>query len=143
MSWLIFALLIAAGCAVVVQNLLMVQITSTVSTVLITLLVNSAVGFAVLLALLLGRSGVAGVSEAIGALRYWCILPGLLGSFFVFASIHGYQRLGAAATISVLVASQLIVGLAVDIARSGAAASWGPMLGVVLLVAGAWLVAAR
>ena len=143
MSLMILGLLIAAGAAVVVQNLLMVQITSGVSTVLITLLVNSAVGFAVLLTLLITRSGIAGVGEAIGALRYWSVLPGLLGSFFVFASIFGYQRLGAAATISVLIASQLIVGLGVDMVRSGGAGNWGPMLGVVLLVAGAWLVAAR
>ena len=143
MSLMILGLLIAAGAAVVVQNLLMVQITSGVSTVLITLLVNSAVGFAVLLTLLITRSGIAGIGEAIGALRYWSVFPGLLGSFFVFASIFGFQRLGAAATISVLIASQLIVGLGVDMVRSGGVGNWGPMLGVVLLVAGAWLVAAR
>ncbi|HCN46153.1 MAG TPA: hypothetical protein DIT18_11280, partial [Pseudomonas sp.] len=92
MGW-IAILLIAAGAALVVQNLLMVQITSGVSTVLITLLVNSAVGFFILLGLLLGRSGVAGLGEAVGALRYWSLLPGVLGSFVVFASISGYQRL--------------------------------------------------
>lgn len=54
MGWIV-ALLMAAGAALVIQNLLMVQITSTVSTVLITLLVNSAVGFVILLGLLLGR----------------------------------------------------------------------------------------
>lgn len=143
MSLMILGLLIAAGAAVVVQNLLMVQITSGVSTVLIALLVNSAVGFAVLLTLLITRSGIAGIGEAIGALRYWSVLPGVLGSFFVFASIFGYQRLGAAATISVLIASQLIVGLGVDMVRTGGVGNWGPMLGVILLVAGAWLVAAR
>ncbi len=36
------------------------------------------------------------------------MIPGLLGSFFVFASISGYQNVGAATTIAVLVASQLI-----------------------------------
>lgn len=143
MSLMILGLLIAAGAAVVLQNLLMVQITSSVSTVLITLLVNSAVGFALLLTLLITRSGLAGVGEAIGALRYWSVLPGLLGSFFVFASLFGYQRLGAATTLSVLIASQLIVGLAVDMVRSGGAGNGGAVLGVVLLVAGAWLVAAR
>lgn len=143
MSLMILGLLIAAGAAVVVQNLLMVQITSGVSTVLIALLVNSAVGFAVLLTLLITRSGIAGIGEAIGALRYWSVLPGVLGSFFVFASIFGYQRLGAAATLSVLIASQLIVGLGVDMVRTGGVGNWGPMLGVILLVAGAWLVAAR
>jgi transporter family-2 protein len=42
----------------------------------------------------------------------------LLGSFFVFASISGYQNVGAATTIAVLVASQLIGGLVMDVLRS-------------------------
>ena len=141
MGWIV-ALLMAAGAALVIQNLLMVQISNTVSTVLITLLVNSAVGFVILLGLLLGRSGLAGIGEMIGALRYWSVLPGVLGSFFVFASICGYQRLGAAATISVLIASQLVVGLGVDSVRSGGVAV-SSVVGVVLLVGGAWLVASR
>ncbi|QXI30758.1 DMT family transporter [Pseudomonas vanderleydeniana] len=146
MSGLILALLVAAGAAVVAQNLLMVQITSSVSTVLITLLINSAAGFVILLSLLLGRAGLAGIGEAFGALRYWSLLPGLLGSFFVFASIFGYQRLGAAATISVLVASQLLVGLAVDFIRASHLDLQGclsSLCGAVLLVAGAYLVASR
>jgi len=141
MTWIV-TLLIAAGAALVIQNLLMVQITSGVSTVLITLLVNSAVGFFILLGLLLGRSGVAGLGEAFGALRYWSVLPGVLGSFFVFASICGYQRLGAAATISLLVGSQLVVGLGVDAVRTGGVGV-SSVLGVGMLVGGVWLVAGR
>lgn len=78
----------------------------------------------------------------LGALRYWSVLPGVLGSFFVFASICGYQRLGAAVTISVLIASQLVVGLGVDAVRAGGVAA-SSVVGVVLLVGGAWLVASR
>ncbi|MEE1923546.1 DMT family transporter [Pseudomonas sp. 148P] len=141
MAWVV-ALLIAAGAALVVQNLLMVHISSGVSTVLVALLLNSAVGLVVLLTLLLARSGMAGLGEMFATLRYWSVLPGVLGSFIVFASISGYQRLGAAAAISVLIASQLVVGLGVDMFRSG----WSglsPLLGVILLVGGAWLVASR
>ena len=71
---------------------------------------------------------------------------GLLGSFFVFASINGYQHVGAATTIAVLVASQLIGGLVMDIARShgvSVRALIGPGIGAILLVVGAWLVARR
>ncbi len=46
------------------------------------------------------------------------LLPGLLGSLFVFAGILGYQKLGAAATISILVASQLCMGLLADVYRA-------------------------
>jgi transporter family-2 protein len=74
----------------------------------------------------------------------WAVLPGLLGSFFVFAGIVGYQRVGAATTIGVLVASQLVAGLAADAFKSGAAPmrpSVVTLAGAALLILGAFLVA--
>lgn len=144
--YLTIILLAAAGVALVVQNLLMVRITETVSTVVITLVINSSMGLALLLAVLLLRNGMNGLTEAIGAVRPWSILPGLLGSFFVFAGIMGYQRIGAAATIAILVASQLTVGLLVDASRADASALQDnalPFLGAALLVLGAFLIARR
>lgn len=146
MTPLIVALLVAAGAAIVAQNLLMAHMTAGASTVLIALVMNSAVGLVALSILLVSRSGLAGISEAFGAVRIWGVLPGLLGSFFVFASIVGYQRLGPAAPISILVASQLIFGLALDMARSDVTGvqSWlTAIAGAGLLVSGAFLVASR
>lgn len=146
MTYLTLGLLIAAGAALVVQNLLMVQISGAASTALVALLINSAVGFLLLLILLVGRSGLAGIGEVLGGLRYWHLLPGVLGSFFVFASLLGYQRLGAATTVSVLIASQLLVSLLVDALSAGRIVSgdmiW-PLAGIVLLVVGAVFVAHR
>lgn len=141
---LTIALLAAAGVALVVQNLLMVRITEAVSTVVITLVLNSSVGLALLLGVLLVRNGAAGIGEAVGAFRPWAVLPGLLGSFFVFAGIIGYQRVGAATTIAVLVASQLVAGLAADAFKPDAAQlrpGLFALLGVALLILGAFLVA--
>ena len=115
-------LLIAAGMGLVVQNLLMVRMTESVSTILITLVINSSVGLLLLVGLLLAKNGLGAVAEVTGAARWWMLLPGLLGSLFVFAGILGYQKLGAAATISILVASQLCMGLLVDVYRAGPAA---------------------
>ncbi|MGK9233915.1 DMT family transporter [Inquilinus limosus] len=139
-------LLISAGICLVLQNLLMVRITLSASTVLIALVINSAVGLTVLLGLLLLRNGPGGLVEAAAVLRPWALLPGLLGSFFVFAGILGYQRLGAAPTIAILVASQLVAGLAADQLKPGApalAAQGLPILGAILLVVGAFLIARR
>ncbi|WP_342237485.1 DMT family transporter [Inquilinus sp. OTU3971] len=139
-------LLVSAGLCLVLQNLLMVRITLSASTVLIALVINSAVGLTVLLGLLLIRNGAGGVAEAVSALRPWALLPGLLGSFFVFAGILGYQRLGAAPTIAILVASQLVAGLAADQLKPGTpalSAQGLPVLGAVLLVTGAFLIAGR
>ncbi|WP_374604960.1 DMT family transporter [Niveibacterium sp.] len=140
---LTLAMLAAAGAALVIQNLLMVRITQSVSTIVITLVANSAVGLVLLVSTLLARNGVAGITEALGAARWWWLLPGLLGSYFVFAGIMGYQRVGAAATISVLVASQLLAGLAADALKAENPLSrlgLPSLLGAALLVAGAYLI---
>ncbi|HGM5601409.1 TPA: DMT family transporter [Serratia marcescens] len=139
-------LLIAAGMGLVVQNLLMVRINESVSTILITLVINSSVGLLLLVGLLLAKNGLGAVAEVTGAAKWWMLLPGLLGSLFVFAGILGYQKLGAAATISILVASQLCMGLLVDVYRAGPAAlreNLPALFGALLLVAGAYLVAKR
>lgn len=138
--------LTAAGIGLVVQNMIMVRITQSASTILIAMLLNSLVGIVLFTGILLARNGLAGVQELFATVRWWTLIPGLLGSFFVFASITGYQNLGAATTIAVLVASQLIGGLVMDIARSHGVplrAMIGPAIGAVLLVIGAWLVARR
>ncbi len=136
----------AAGIGLVVQNTLMVRITQSSSTILIAMLLNSLVGIVLFTGILLLRNGSAGVVELVSSIRWWTLIPGLLGSFFVFASINGYQHLGAATTIAVLVASQLIGGLLMDITRSSGVplrALAGPIAGAILLVIGAWLIARR
>lgn len=137
------SILATAGVLLVVQNLLMVRITATVSTVLVTLVLNSGVGLVLLVSALTAKGGVGAMTEALQSFKPWHLLPGLLGSFFVFASIVGYQRVGATATISTLVASQLIAGLVADGFRSGSATfRIGPssLLGAVLLMTGAVLI---
>lgn len=77
-------LLVAAGVSLVIQNLLMVRITESVSTVLITLVINSSVGLVLLMGLLFAKNGVTALAEVTGSLRLWMLLPGLLGSFLCF-----------------------------------------------------------
>lgn len=138
--------LVCAGVGLVIQNTLMVRITQSSSTILIAMLLNSLVGIVLFISILLIKNGPTGLGELVGAVKWWTLIPGLLGSFFVFASINGYQHVGAATTIAVLVASQLIGGLTLDLVRSHGVA-WralaGPLCGAVLLVLGAWLVARR
>ena len=143
---LTLAFLIAAGIGLVVQNTLMVRITQTSSTILIAMLLNSLVGIVLFVSILWFKQGMAGFGELVSSVRWWTLIPGLLGSFFVLASISGYQNVGAATTIAVLVASQLIGGLVLDIFRSHGVplrALFGPICGAILLVVGAWLVARR
>lgn len=143
---LTLACLIAAGIGLVVQNTLMVRITQSASTILIAMLLNSLVGIVIFVTILMLRHGAAGFQELAVSIKWWTLIPGLLGSFFVFASINGYQNVGAATTIAVLIASQLVGGLVIDIIRAHGVpwrALLGPVCGAVMLVAGAWLVARR
>lgn len=75
--------LVAAGLGLVVQNTLMVRIAQASSTILIAMLLNSLVGIALFVSLLLMKHGVAGFHELAARLSWWSLLPGLLGSFFV------------------------------------------------------------
>ena len=139
---LTLACLVAAGVGLVVQNTLMVRITQSASTILIAMLLNSLVGIVIFVTMLLLRQGVAGFQELALSVKWWTLIPGLLGSFFVFASISGYQTVGAATTIAVLVASQLVGGLIMDLVRAHGVpvrAQIGPLCGAVMLVVGAWL----
>ena len=73
-------------------------------------------------------------------------VAGLLGSFFVFAGLLGYQRIGAASTIAILVASQLVAGLIADASASGTAdfkTNLLPLIGAVYLLVGAMLILHR
>ncbi|AWF34609.1 inner membrane protein YdcZ [Klebsiella oxytoca] len=143
---LTLACLIAAGIGLVVQNTLMVRITQSASTILIAMLLNSLVGIVIFVTILLLKHGAAGIQELAVSVKWWTLIPGLLGSFFVFASISGYQNVGAATTIAVLIASQLIGGLVMDLLRAHGVplrALIGPLCGAVMLFIGAWLVARR
>lgn len=61
--------LTAAGVGLVVQNMLMVRITQSASTILIAMLLNSLVGIVLFCAILLLRNGTAGFSELIATVR--------------------------------------------------------------------------
>jgi transporter family-2 protein len=138
-----FFLLVAASAALVVQNLLMTKITGATSSVLVALLMNSAVGVVLLSALLLRKGGFG---EIASVFRPWFLIPGLLGTFFVFASISGYKTLGAAPTIAILVASQLVFGLTWDLSRSENVTPHGLMtavLGAGLLICGVFIIVSR
>ncbi|MFQ8433298.1 DMT family transporter [Amaricoccus sp. W119] len=139
----LLGLLALAGAALVAQNLLMARMAATGGSTVAPLVLNSAVGLVALLVALLLQNGPSGLAAAVGGFRAWSLLPGLLGSFFVFASVTGFRELGPVSTVTVLVASQLLCGLAIEIARTGLAANVTAIVGAGLLVAGSALVLAR
>lgn len=70
----------------------------------------------------------------------WYVLPGLLGTLFVYASLQGFSHFKAAITMASLVANQLVAGMVFDAWRGGSL-STRKFLCAGLLIAGADLVA--
>ncbi|MEQ1524434.1 MAG: DMT family transporter, partial [Aestuariivirga sp.] len=76
--------------------------------------------------------------------RLWFMLPGLLGTFFAFASLYGYKHMGAATTITLIISSQLITGVVMDALTLHASGqqflNFQKLLGVGLLAVGSLLI---
>jgi len=139
-------MLVGGGAALVAQNVLMARLSEGAASPLTALLMNSVVGVAVLAILSIVRAGPSGLAEAICGLSPWSLVPGLLGTFFVFVSLAGYRTVGAVPTIAVLVASQLLFGLLADMLRAEvieAKSLVRSLFGGVLLLAGLLLVIDR
>jgi bacterial/archaeal transporter family-2 protein len=92
------------------------------------------------------RQGTGGFANAFRA-PLWMWAGGLMGLLVVFSITFAQPRIGATATIGILIAGQLAMGAVID--RFGLfgvtqiAISWPRALGIVLLGAGAALSLAR
>ncbi len=141
-SYTTFIILVAAGISLVIQNLVMVKITEKVSTVTITLLLNSISGLLILLTILCIKNGMTGLNEAIKNISPMTLVPGALGSFFVFSGVLGYKHLGAAITIAILVGSQLVFGIIADSVSTPIPSkpALRTIIGAILLIAGVVLI---
>ena len=141
-SYTTVIILVTAGISLVIQNLVMVKITEKVSTVTITLLLNSISGLLILLTILCVKNGMSGLNEAIKNISPMTLVPGALGSFFVFSGVLGYKHLGAAITIAILVGSQLIFGIIADSISTPIPSkpALSPIIGAILLMAGVVLI---
>jgi bacterial/archaeal transporter family-2 protein len=136
-------LAIVGGAALVVQNAIMAAITRSGVSLTGALFVNSLVGLTLLAIIETWRAGPTFALDLAGRAQLWYVLPGLLGTAFVFASLYGYRHMGATTTIVLIVAAQLTTGLLFDAAGlTGAsrALTLERVLGVLLLFAGAFLV---
>jgi len=118
----------------------MLQIRGITGSFWITLWWNSAVGLIFLTGLIWVRDGQQPLVALWPQPSWWYILPGLLGTLFVFASLQGFAHFGAAITVSSLVATQLVAGMVYD-AWHADSLSLRNLVGAGLLISGAALVA--
>jgi bacterial/archaeal transporter family-2 protein len=105
--------------------------------------------FASILGTLIGLIALLGTNRSLDGLAAglrappWLWLGGVLGAFIVLTITVAAPRIGTTATIGLLIAGQLAMGVVID--RYGLfgleriAVSWPRLLGIVLLAAGAAL----
>ena len=109
-------LAISAGAAIAVQNVVMVAMLGRGVGLVGALLLNSTVGIAILIAIELARGGLFFPAALFARFELWFLVPGVLGTGYVFASLLSYAKQGATMTIVSIVAAQLSTGLLLDAA---------------------------
>jgi transporter family-2 protein len=96
--------------------------------------------------LLVARAGLGQLGEAL-RVPAWMWLGGVMGLTVVFTITFAQPRIGATATIGILIAGQLLMGAVIDkfglFGVEQIAISWPRALGIVLLGVGAALSLAR
>ena len=140
---LVFLTLLLAGAATALQGPTNARLVTAVGSPLNAAFISFAVGtvaLGVLAMILQARPDVG----AMKALPWWAWMGGLYGCAFVVSAAWGVPRLGVATTITVMIAGQLLLSLALD--HFGALGvekqplSLGRIVGVALVIGGVVLV---
>ncbi len=140
---LVFLTLLLAGAATALQGPTNARLVTAVGSPLNAAFVSFAVGtvaLGVLAMILQARPDIG----AMKALPWWAWMGGLYGCAFVVSAAWGVPRLGVATTITVMIAGQLLLSLALD--HFGALGvekqplSLGRIAGVALVIGGVVLV---
>ena len=136
------ALSVLAGLAGAVQVALMSQLGDRVS-------VAGALAFATLFTavasfviLVVARRSVGAYVDALHQ-PWWVLMGGLMGLLIVFTITYAGPRIGTAPTLGILIAGQLVMGVAIDrwglFGSARVAMHWPRIAGILLLAAGSAL----
>lgn len=140
---LVFLTLLLAGAATALQGPTNARLVTAVGSPLNAAFVSFAVGTVALGVLAMALQARPDVG-AMKALPWWAWMGGLYGCAFVVSAAWGVPRLGVATTITVMIAGQLLLSLALD--HFGALGvekqplSLGRIAGVALVIGGVVLV---
>lgn len=146
MSWtvLLLPMALAAGAAVSTQFGVNSQLRGVVGGPVVAAAVSFVVGTVALIALALVVDRSLPSLEAVMSAPWWVWIGGLLGAFYVFASIILTPRLGAATTVGLILTGQLLASVVMDhfgLLRLPVQEITLPrLLGVLLMIAGVFLV---
>ena len=145
MTWfLLVPVALAAGTAVSMQFGVNSQLRDVAGGPLAAAAVSFIVGTVALLALTLVLNGGLPSFGDVANAPWWVWTGGLLGAFYVFASVILIPRLGAATTVALILTGQVLASIAIDhfglIRVAAEEATPLRLLGALLLVAGVFFV---
>ncbi|HZI19007.1 MAG TPA: DMT family transporter [Pyrinomonadaceae bacterium] len=144
MIWFYLLVAVVAGALMPLQAGVNSQLARFVGHPVVAALVSFAVGTAALLAYAVALRGPLPEWAALRAAPWWLWTGGLFGAFFVAAAAAYAPRLGAATFVSVTIAGQMIVSLALDhyglVGFAERQATPMRLVGAALLVAGVVLI---
>jgi transporter family-2 protein len=140
----LLALVVGAG--LTVQVGMNATVSRAIGSTLLASIVNFVVGLAALCALAL-MTAARPPTGSLATVPGWAWLGGLFGAAYVAASTMLAPRVGATALLALLVAGQLVSGLLMDhygvLGFPEHPVSWQRIAGVLLLLAGVWLILRR
>ena len=143
MALLLVLLALAAGTAIAVQFAVNAELGRAAGGPLAAAAISFLVGTVALFAAVLVARQAPSVAALAGA-PWWAWLGGLLGAFFVFASVVLTPRLGAASAFGFIIAGQMITSIILDqlglLNLDAHPASLVRLAGVALVIFGAFLV---
>ncbi|WP_242927763.1 DMT family transporter [Pontibacter vulgaris] len=145
MKEIYYLLAILAGLAVATQTGINSQLNVLTRNPVFTALISFAIGTVALLLYILFTDKSVLMQQPPGMqTQWWKYTGGLLGAFYVTAIVIIAPRLGAATTISIVVASQLIFAVIFDhfglLGFPLKEVSFTRIAGVILLIAGVYLI---
>jgi len=136
------ALAVASGLAGSVQVAVMSRLGERIGVVEALGFATAATAVLALAAVLIARRSAAGYERALHQ-PWWMLLGGAIGALIIFTVTYAGPRIGTAATVGILIAGQLVMGVAIDrwglFGSQRIALHWPRALGVALLAVGAAL----
>ncbi len=111
--WTVIPVIVLAGAAVALQAPINSALGRTLDNTLSAACISFGVGFLILIILTLTTNGPAGFYR-LSEIQWWQITGGVLGAFYVWATLWGVPTLGVLTTIAALIFGQMLIALFLD-----------------------------
>lgn len=145
--WTYILLALIGGIAIATQAPINARLREIVVSPVMSALISFAIGTIALFVMhLTGFAGPASFDRIL-KMPWWYWIGGVLGAFFVFAALTSVSKLGAATVVSLVIVGQLMAALTIDtfglFGMPVVPLSWQRIVGMVLLMLGAYLMKQR